>query len=382
MKERTYVIMMKTECAKIILNKLYESHKGSKNSNKFLGLNEMDYYNSLMANNSICSYKNCCKNAIKSHTYPKSFLEKKFKTESIYATNLKKAVMAAWTRENQQLTYKSDHKNAGVAPLFCQFHDTDIFSRIENNNEDIDLKTYLSLFLYRAFIYDYVIERSFHKPSKERKVFKNKNYSNMIGKTIGENYLAINNIAETLIREQDPFEIYEKIKYKYDSIFKNDDKPIYSDFNKNFTLYYYEIREDIGLLSTRTMYFSFDNKVHLPSTFGLIPDKDSTKYYFAYIVPNEEVEHIKEVADELNKEYEKYKLGQKNEFIVKVMFLLIDASQNIIMEERIYESEDFERLDKINYFLLSARYSITGIEPKIIRGIAYSETSQLLCLKN
>ena len=70
--------------------------------------------------------------------------------------------------------------------LFCSKHDNEVFERIENLRFKTDLDTYLYLYGYRFFIFEYYHENMIKKELRP-KIYENKSYSKKINKDLQEN---------------------------------------------------------------------------------------------------------------------------------------------------------------------------------------------------
>ncbi len=346
--------------------------KQQNDMNKFKELNERDLYDKIL-NEAICNYPNCNNKAINSHTYPKSML-KKFSngTNIVYTTDIKKFIGAAYSKTKNSILNKQYIKNAGVMPLFCQKHDTDVFKRIELNFNNIDIETYLYLFLYRAFIYDYLIEGIVRNSSYRRKIFKDKDYAKKIDKHTAKEYISEQKFAENFIKNMYNNKQHKTVKNKFDKIFLLNSKPTKTDFRKEFDLRYYTINCRLHFLASGIMAYKFDENVDftniLVSTYALIPSSDLTKTYFTILVPKEERNRMDNVIKAFNIEYEKYNNNEKNYFIKMVEFHLLDSSENIIVDDILYNNlkhnDDLQKLDEIYFNLSKARCSL-NIEDEI-----------------
>lgn len=158
---------------KLIAN-IIESKAGG-TGNRFLRLNETDYYTA--NKNTLCHFPGCKNDAIGSHTFPHSFLRRITKNNKVYSTDIKHIVANVYESEGIEFVRDTHIKYSGVQPLFCKSHDDKVFKRVESRNFNVDIETYLSLFLYRAFIYDYELESEFHRPKQVRKLNTDKPYS-------------------------------------------------------------------------------------------------------------------------------------------------------------------------------------------------------------
>ena len=348
------------------------------NSNKFLELNEKDYIKKLYSN-SLCNYCECHEKAINSHTYPHAFLKKFSNNEELQSICIDKIAIERYAAEYTYFIDKSFPKQAGVAPLFCNSHDTTVFKRIENSSDDVDLDTYLYLFLYRAFIYDYTIEGMIKSPSSEREINQKGSYSKKINKEIEGKYLTENYITKKILDISYNYDIYQDVKFKFDKIFTECDRPEKKDFEEYFKIYYYKLKSMPKFLGTGSMYIQYDESKHLPSIYGIVPDKKGKNYYYAILVPNSEVKTMEKLIELTQTEYEKYDKGQDNSFLTIVLFQILDSSQNMIFNNesiRLMDEKEIVFLDKMYHHLTLSRSLFCKLKMCDIRNYVYKQISK------
>ena len=174
---------------------------------KLLGLNEKELYKEY-SNNCRCNYPGCECKAINSHTYPQSYLRKFASSNFLYATDIESIVSTMFFKSyNVDFVNKVSVKRAGAKPLFCSKHDSDIFRVIESD-EEVDLDNYLLLFLYRVFIYDYVLEKAVKVPSVQTQILKDKDYAKKLSEQDEDSYLFISNEIKKILDKDYSFRSY------------------------------------------------------------------------------------------------------------------------------------------------------------------------------
>lgn len=357
--------------------------KRRQKSNVFLMLNEIDYYQENKAG-TLCHYPNCGEKAINSHTYPKSFLRKISKGNKVYATDIKDIVGNSYDNGVSDFVKGVHIKYSGVQPLFCSKHDTDLFKTIELKNYNTDLETYLCLFLYRSYIYDYQLESEVHNPSVDRKINIDKAYSKKISKEDENRYLFEQKLSIKLISENATYYNTNVLKNKFDAIFLEKELPNFNDFSQYFELKYYDLGFLPDFFASGSMYFSSNptgKDKPLQSIYAIVPDKSLNTAYFCILVPNDSIGEMKTIFETLDKEYSK---SDRSIFFNIIEFLLLDASQNIIMTESLYNNlqidNKYQILIKICISLVFSRLNISVIPSKSFRNYSYSllETLKLI----
>lgn len=311
---------------------------------KFLELNEKELYNKSLKLCK-CNYPGCKNQAINSHTYPQSYLKKFTKNIFLYATDIELVASKLYSPPcDLNLVSKMSIKKAGAKPLFCSTHDSDVFREIESN-EEIDVENYLFLFLYRAFIYDYVMEKNTKNPIVPTQILKDKDYAKKISEKDEKLYLFNRKIVQHVLRSDYDFDCYEVLKNKLDTIIienSGNSKKRMNLVNERFGLRYFKIDKRLDFMASGTMTFRHPQvkplkEECLPSIYALVPDKSNRFAYFSILFPLEEKESMEFLYGKLEKEYNKYQRGMNNEFIKDIEFLLLDASQNILLNEKLYE---------------------------------------------
>lgn len=360
-------------------------NKYKQKSNIFLRLNEVEYYEENKSG-TLCHFPCCGDVAIDSHTYPKSFLRKIAGGNKVFATDIKHIVGNSYDVGVSDLVKDTHIKKSGVQPLFCKKHDADIFKAIEVKNINTNLETYLCLFLYRSYIYDYQLESEVHNPSVNRKINIDRPYSKKISKEDEIRYLFEQELSTKLISENASFHNSDIIKNKFDAIFLRKETPNYSDFCKYFELKYYDLGFLPDFFASGSMFFSMDPKRlenPLQSIYSIIPDKSLQTAYFCVLTPNESVDSMKVVIENLEKLYNKY---DKKEFNKLIEFLLLDASQNIIMTETLYNNlkinDAYLLLVKASIALVLARLPICPYPSESLRRYSYNLLKSIDLISN
>jgi hypothetical protein len=373
---------MRTDEVENYISELIKSKSGRENI--FLKLNESDLYDKNIEN-TICHFPNCKNLAIGSHTYPKSFLKKFSGDNTVFATDIKHIVENVYESKALETVKKTNIKHSGVKPLFCSSHDTEVFKRIELPQENVDLETYICLFLYRAFIYDYQIESAFHNPSLSRKLNSEKAYSKKISKNEYLNYFAEQFLVTNIIKMNNDFNSYDILKQKFDNIFISNASPKFENFKEQFSLVFYDLGFVPEFLASGTMYLTLDKEKKdspLESIFAIVPDKTFKTSYFSILTPKESLDSINTALDNLKNEY----YNHKQVFIKSVEFILLDASQNIIMNSSLYEelksTGKDKILEKINYALVIARLQNNSEYTSAFKEYAWNLLQEISLIKN
>lgn len=360
------------ELIKEIYNKINRGR-----SNIFIQLNEKDRFNNNLKETK-CHFPNCKKTPIESHTYPKSMLKKFANSNNVYSINLSKLVGASYSDRKTPILEIMNIGHSGVKPLFCKFHDTEIFKRIELKNIGVDEKTFLCLFLYRVFCYDYLLEKEIKLADNRGEILGEKDYSKKITKEDEKKYFMEQKVVQFILNGQYSFDIYKNLKSLFDEIFNCNSEPVFKDFQNKFHLKFYEIRNSSNFLACGCQFYyapTYKNSTipKLPSIYALVPNKKGDAVYFAILIPNDEKHNMIPLIECLDNKYKEYENNQSNSFIKIVEFLLLESSQNIIMTEKLYNSlseEEKEIFEKVYYYLVIARL-FGGEESKCIKDEAY-----------
>ena len=359
------------------INKFIENFlkkRSEKEVDKFISLNEKDYY---MENKSYCKchYPGCKNEAIGSHTYPKAFLKKVSKDNKVYAINIKSFLASIYYKTSNFMLWEETNINAsGVQPLFCSKHDTEIFKRIESPKYTVNLETYLYLFLYRLYIFDFLLESEFYEPRVERDINRTRDYAKKITNEAEIKYLSVQNISKRIIQSNGNYPDKIKLKEIFDEVFYKNEMPSDKDFNKSFILKYYDLQGLPDFFAGGSLKFSNRNSELnniLPSICAIVPDKDMKTAYFCILTQKESQSSIVEVCKDLDKAYAK---KEKKEFKKYVEFILLEASQNIIITKELYRklesNGDYNKLEKIFFALLMDQLPIRCFESQDIRSYA------------
>lgn len=330
---------------------------------KLLGLNEKELYKEY-SNNCRCNYPGCECKAINSHTYPQSYLRKFASSNFLYATDIESIVSTMFFKSyNVDFVNKVSVKRAGAKPLFCSKHDSDIFRVIESD-EEVDLDNYLLLFLYRVFIYDYVLEKAVKVPSVQTQILKDKDYAKKLSEQDEDSYLFISNEIKKILDKDYSFRSYELLKVKLDRVITQRLENRINSLREEFVLKYFKINKKLDFAASGTMHFKASqvNTISnnpIPSIYALVPDKKNDCAYFTILFTLEEKENMDVLISRLEKEYEEYITGINDVFIKDMEFVLLDASQNVLINEILYEKlkEDhkLENLKKVYHLLNYAR---------------------------
>ncbi|MGU8717347.1 hypothetical protein ACV3RB_13405 [Clostridium perfringens] len=346
-------------------------------NNKFLGLIEYFRYKKYL-NKAKCNFCKCNYSSIKSHSYPKSFLKKISKNKEIFCIDIRKAIASILDNDFEDFITKSSVKESGVLPLFCNEHDTKVFSRIENLNKNIDIETYLFLYSYRFFIYDYFIDKYVRK-SIDSKHELDRDLVTQVTPDDLESYIQRMNLTTELFNKDYDKERLAEVKDKFDNIFSNSLEPSYKDFKELFTIKYYNLRITDDFFASGIMYYKLDKfediKEPMVSIFSLIPNNLDDTFYFTIVIPNEELDNISPLVNFLDNEYKKYLQKDENCFLDCVVFNLLDASQNIFMTKDCYSRVDIKELRYIYTLLVFAR--IDRLNSRMYKDLAFNKIKKL-----
>ncbi|RVU55764.1 hypothetical protein [Anaerosphaera multitolerans] len=328
---------------------------------KFLQLNEQDLLKS-KKRNSKCNYVNCNERAIGSHSYSRDFLNSITQyDDEIFCLNLDNMYRNMYINREDFPLNKKHINNAGVENLFCSKHDNEVFERIENLRFKTDLDTYLYLYGYRFFIFEYYHE-NMTKKELQPKIYENKSYSKQINKELQEKYLSdkeyIIDSLDNLYNKSN----FDEVKKIYDKIFCDNSLPTCKEFSENFILKKFKLKGEINFFANGSMAYKNDDSdinSHLPSVYAIVPDREYQYSYFTIITPKQEEDSMKIVFDEFDKLYHKYIKEDNKEFLKCVMLFILDCSQNIFFVEKFYnrltKNNDIDNIKKVYYYLAQAR---------------------------
>lgn len=351
----------KEEIKKIFDNKYDLINKDFPEEFKFLQLNEQDLFKS-KKRNSKCNYVNCNERAIGSHSYSRDFLNSITQyDDEIFCLNLNNMYRNRYINRDDFPLNKKHINNAGVENLFCAKHDNKVFERIENLRFETDLDTYLHLYGYRFFIFEYYYEDMIKKESQP-KIYQNKSYSKQINKELQEKYLSNKEYTKDYLNNLYNISNFERVKKIYDKIFCDNSSPTYKEFSENFILKKFKLKGENNFFANGSMAYKNDDSdinSHLPSVYAIVPDIEYKYSYFTIITPKQEEESMKEVFDVFNNLYYKYINEDNKEFLKYVMFFILDCSQNMFFVKNFYDSltknNDIDKIKKVYYYLTQAR---------------------------
>lgn len=353
---------------------------------KFLQLNEQDLLKS-KKRNSKCNYINCNERAIGSHSYSRDFLNFISQyDDKIFCLNLDKMHRNMYINREDFPLNKKHINNAGVENLFCSKHDNKVFERIENLRFKTDLDTYLHLYGYRFFIFEYYYEDMIKKEF-QHKIYENKSYSKKIDKNLEEKYLSDKEYNIDYLNNLYNKSNFDKVKKIYDKIFCDNSSPTYKEFSENFILKKFKLKGEINFFANGSMAYKNDDSdinSHLPSVYAIVPDIEYKYSYFIIITPNQEEESMKKVFDEFNNLYNEYINEDNKDFLRCVMFFILDCSQNMFFGEKFYnrlrKNKDIAKIKKAYYYLTLAR--LCNYISVYLRQIAYDYICEISLFKN
>lgn len=348
---------------------------------KFLQLNEQDLLKS-KKRNSKCNYVHCNERAIGSHSYSRDFLNSITQyDDEIFCLNLDNMYRNMYINREYFPLNKKHINNAGVENLFCSKHDNEVFERIENLRFKTDLDTYLHLYGYRFFIFEYYQE-NMTKKELQPKIYENKSYSKQINKELQEKYLSDKEYTIDFLDNLYNKSNFDKVKEVYDKIFCDNSSPTCKEFSENFILKKFKLKGEINFFANGSMAYKNDYSdinSHLPSVYAIVPDREYKYSYFTIITPRQEENSMKIVFDEFDKLYHKYIKEDNKEFLKYVMLFILDCSQNIFFVEKFYKrltnNNDIDNFKKVYYYLAQAR--LCNDISVYLRQIAYEYISKI-----
>ena len=297
------------------------------------------------------------------------------KDNKVYAINIKSFLANVYYKTNNFMLWEETNINAaGVQPLFCSTHDTEIFKRIESSKYTVNLETYLYLFLYRLYIFDFQLESEFYEPRVERDINRTRDYAKKITNESAIKYLGEQNISKKIIQSNGNYPDKIKLKEIFDGVFYKNAMPCDKDFNKYFILKYYDLHGLPDFFAGGSQMFSNKNSElndMLPSICAIVPEKDMKTAYFCILTPKASQSSIDEVCKNLDKAYAK---KEEKEFKKYVEFILLEASQNIIITKDLYRKLEsnggYNKLEKIFFALLMDQLPIPFFESQDLRSYA------------
>lgn len=199
-----------------------------------------------------------------------------------------------------------------------------------------------------------------------------------------DKYLQEQFISNKLIEVNAQYDGYPILKDKFDNLFVNNSSPNYNDFNQYFVLKYYDIGCLPGFFASGTMFFTFNQtniEKPLQSIYAIIPDKSLKTSYFSILIPKESVVSMNKLIEKLDFEY----ANDKGMFIRDIEFLLLDASQNVIINDSLYNelqiNNDILTFSKVNYALVMARLPSYLEYSTSLRNYAYEQLKTIELIK-
>ncbi|HEM5071684.1 TPA: hypothetical protein U1212_002389, partial [Streptococcus suis] len=159
-----------------------------------------------------------------------------------------------------------------------------------------------------------------------------------------------------------------------------------------FSLKFYDLGFVPEFWASGTMYFisresiEMHDGVPLQSIFAIVPDKTLNTAYFAILSPHEALPAIKPLIDSLDNYYNSREKHQQEMFTKMMEFLLLDASQNIIMTDnlvtKLKKSGSIVNLSKITYALTLNRLGMNIFDHEATRLYAFELSKTLDLIYN
>ena len=270
--------------------------------------------------NSLCYFPECSQTAIKSHTYPKSFLKKISKQDDLLTVNLDKLYSSSDKLKVTELFISRNPKNAAVENLFCKDHDNDIFTPIEKNRSQTNIDTYLFLYAYRLFIHEFYLENLVKGHGSTPHIYRDTNFSKKFNPQLEANFTLQENIVTTILNDISPHKHTLSLKEEFDSVFRATGAPNSKEFSRHFSLKYFELNTSPRLLLSGIKTFRMPSQNeggNIPMVFFMTPSPDYTNTSFGIVSPKSERSSFNILTEELENQHQDYLKGISHTFIKK-----------------------------------------------------------------
>lgn len=347
--------------------------------------------------NKRCMFYGCNSTPIKSHTVPKSFLNNKFSEENskgvkvVFWSNLKDIVSNTLDESKLgQSLYETPTNQAGVLPLFCSKHDNQLFSKIEDKNQNVTVEQYIFLMSYRSFIYNFYKEFSVRNGSLSGKINFDSQFHQVINQNIIDKHNNQRDFVTDYVADIFNFSNWEKVKHKFDRLLQRNSCPTNDEIDNEFDIYIFKISNDFLWTAHGVTEWSNKNdiKEHLPSCYGVVPSYQKFDPLFYVTVPKEENLFLrKTLIAEFKMFHSLYKLGINKEFLKIIQYMMIDCSENVILSPSLYKKLDSSNqllvLNDLNISLIKKRsYPIGSIVSRYLgeKSLKLSRDLDLFCV--
>lgn len=342
-----------------------------------------------------CLYSNCDRSPIRSHTFPRNMLEKQIakKTNngySVFSSDIRNIISNLQDPKlHDEFFYEVNINTAGTMPLFCKEHDSQIFSPIETFKPIPTEKQYIFLYAYRFFLYHFSKEK-YALIDNQNAIGSEKGVGKSLSSDTRNKRNSIYANATKIVNIKANTTNLDKLKIKFDQVM-NHTLPSDAEINKHFTIYSYELTNDIHWCGAGSTNFSYDDTPstdHLECSFGLIPRNGNFPAYFYCVVPNEENDYLKDkLLKLLNDKYDSYKNEEETasfENIIK--YYIFDSSENIIISPDIIaelREKEICSFDKKGKLLKNSQYEwllkansllsqVKGVQNEEVRNTVYN----------
>lgn len=287
-----------------------------------------------------CLFTGCTQPAINSHTYPNSFLKQISRQEDLLVLNLDELYCSRNEIGVNKLFTTKSSKKAAVEKLFCSSHDDKIFAPIEKSPLDTDIESYLYLYAYRLFIHEFYLEKIGKGQAFSPQVYEGTSFYPQFNENLKRTYISSEQRVANFLNVLSPHDMTCSVKEEFDRVFQMTNQPNACDFSKFFDLSNFKFEAPPSLLLSGIKTFKMPHQKtggELPMVFFIVPTPDFKGSIFGIVSPTSERESFNFLKSEFAKSYKKYKLGISQNFILDVLFMLLDASENWVLTRSLYE---------------------------------------------
>lgn len=211
---------------------------------------------------------------------------------------------------------------------------------IEKSPLDTDIESYLYLYAYRLFIHEFYLEKIGKGQAFSPQVYEGTSFYPQFNENLKRTYISSEQRVANFLNVLSPHDMTCSVKEEFDRVFQMTNQPNACDFSKFFDLSNFKFEAPPSLLLSGIKTFKMPHQKtggELPMVFFIVPTPDFKGSIFGIVSPTSERESFNFLKSEFAKSYKKYKLGISQNFILDVLFMLLDASENWVLTRSLYE---------------------------------------------
>lgn len=318
----------------------HSEQKGVMDKNKLFWLNRKETFRKYH-DEATCLFGECNQPAINSHTFPNSFLKYISENQELLVLNLAELYSSRCSPVHFPLLTPKSAKRAGVEKLFCSFHDDSVFSPIEKDSLNTNIETYLYLYSYRLFSYEFFLESLVKSIGFNSTVHENTSFYYQFDESLKNEFQFQENLTNIIMNFPSPTSNTELVKQQFDQLFAKYATPDSDDFSTLFDLCFFKLNIIPRLLLSGIKSFKVPNQSHggfLPMVFFIAPSPDFRSSIFTIVAPNSEHISFQHLETYFTQQYHELHNKDSRTFLKSVLFILLDSSQNIVLSNSLYKT--------------------------------------------